>query len=116
MSVVITNYEMPECCDVCLFSCWSNLHQTCSCKLKEYEPGFQDFSSDYKIRRSDICPLEERKTGRWIKLDMHAHLANHKCTACGQECYVPTFMGEPMYTYCPNCGARMDGEVEGKKK
>ena len=53
----------------------------------------------------------ERKTGKWIKLDMHAHLADHKCTACGQECYVPTCMGEPMYTYCPNCGARM--EVEG---
>ena len=53
----------------------------------------------------------ERK-GRWIKLDMHAHLANHKCTACGQECYVPTCMGDPMYTYCPNCGAKMDGEKE----
>lgn len=54
----------------------------------------------------------ERKKGKWIKLDMHAHLADHKCTACGQECYVPTCMGEPMYTYCPNCGARMEGESE----
>lgn len=53
----------------------------------------------------------ERKTGKWIKLDMHAHIADHKCTACGQECYVPTCMGEPMYVYCPNCGARMDGEA-----
>ena len=53
----------------------------------------------------------ERKKGMWIKLDMHAHIADHKCTACGQECYVPTCMGEPMYTYCPNCGARMDGGV-----
>lgn len=52
------------------------------------------------------------KNGKWIKLDMHAHLADHKCTACGQECYVPTCMGEPMYTYCPNCGARMEGESE----
>lgn len=52
----------------------------------------------------------ERK-GRWIKLDMHAHLANHKCTACGQECYVPTCMGEPMYTYCPHCGAKMNEET-----
>lgn len=56
---------------------------------------------------------EERKTGRWIKLDLHAHLADHKCTACGQECYVPTCMGEPMYAYCPNCGARMEDATNG---
>lgn len=55
----------------------------------------------------DAVPVRH---GKWIKLDMHAHLADHKCTACGQECYVPTCMGEPMYIYCPNCGARMDGE------
>lgn len=53
--------------------------------------------------------IEERKTGKWIKLDAHAHLADHKCTACGQECYVPTCMGDPMYEFCPNCGAKMDG-------
>ena len=55
----------------------------------------------------DAVPVRH---GKWIKLDMHAHLADHKCTACGQECYVPTCMGEPMYIYCPNCGARMDEE------
>ena len=53
----------------------------------------------------------ERKMGKWIKLDAHAHLADHKCSACGQECYVPTCMGDSMYDYCPNCGARMkEGE------
>ena len=56
--------------------------------------------------------VQPERKGRWIKLDMHAHLADHKCTACGQECYVPTCMGEPMYTYCPNCGADMRGESE----
>ena len=58
----------------------------------------------------------ERKKGKWIKLDMHAHLADHKCTACGQECYVPTCMGEPMYTYCPNCGADMRGDNDDQSK
>lgn len=57
----------------------------------------------------------EPKKGRWIKLDMHAHLADHKCTACGQECYVPTCMGEPIYDFCPNCGADMrEGEADGQ--
>ena len=53
-------------------------------------------------------PSAEPKRGRWIKLDMHRGMADHKCTACKQECYVPTCMGEPMYAFCPNCGAKME--------
>ena len=52
-------------------------------------------------------PTIQPKKGRWIKLDMHIGMADHKCTACEQECYVPTCMGEPMYAFCPNCGADM---------
>ena len=55
-------------------------------------------------------PAIQPKRGRWIKLDMHRGMADHKCTACEQECYVPTCMGEPMYAFCPNCGAMMKGE------
>ena len=53
-------------------------------------------------------PPIQPKRGKWIKLDMHRGMADHKCTACKQECYVPTCMGEPMYAYCPNCGAKME--------
>lgn len=52
---------------------------------------------------------ENAKRGKWVKLDMHPHLADHKCTACGESAYVPTCMGEPMYLFCPNCGALMRG-------
>lgn len=57
MSVLIKCMQMPDNCDVCLFSDWSNLHQTSCCKLKEYEPGFPDFSRDYLTKRSEICPM-----------------------------------------------------------
>ena len=57
-------------------------------------------------------PPIQPKRGRWIKLDMHRGMADHKCSVCEQECYVPTCMGEPMYAYCPNCGAMMRGESE----
>ena len=53
-------------------------------------------------------PPIQPKRGRWLKLDMHRGMADHKCTACEQECYVPTCMGEPMYAFCPNCGAKME--------
>lgn len=51
--------EMPKCCDVCMFSQWSNLSQTASCKLKDYEPCFDDFSKEYKSKRASFCPLHE---------------------------------------------------------
>jgi hypothetical protein len=36
-----------------------------------------------------------------------------KCSECGYKAEVPTCMGEPIYIFCPNCGAKMDG---GEKK
>ena len=81
------------------------------------EPAYQHTGEDWYVgmncAESELYELpsaQPERRGRWIKLDMHAHLADHKCTACGQECYVPTCMGEPMYTYCPNCGADMREE------
>lgn len=71
MSVLIKGMRMPECCDVCMFACWSNLSQTASCKLKEYEPCFANFSTKYKSKRAGFCPLVElpEKHGRLIDYD-----------------------------------------------
>lgn len=59
MSVVIKGMKMPSCCDVCRFSDWSNLHQTACCKMRDYEPCFEDHSMDYEEKRADFCPLVE---------------------------------------------------------
>ena len=71
-----------------------------------------DSPCEYQNANIAMPTAEKVKRGRWVKLDMHPHLADHKCTACGESAYVPTCMGEPMYLFCPNCGARME-EVEG---
>ena len=47
--------------------------------------------------------------GRWERIDKR-YVEMFKCSICRSECYVPTCMGEPMYDYCPNCGAKMDGD------
>ena len=60
-------------------------------------------------------PAIQPKRGRWLKLDMHIGMADHKCTVCKQECYVPTCMGEPMYAFCPNCGADMRQKGENSE-
>ncbi len=59
MGVYIKGMEMPDSCDACKFSDWSNLHQTACCKILEYKPCFSDFSSEYETRISDLCPLVE---------------------------------------------------------
>lgn len=71
MSVLIKGLIMPSCCDGCTFSDWSNLHQTASCKLHDYDPCFADHSREYEDKRADFCPLVEVKEphGRLIDVD-----------------------------------------------
>lgn len=47
------------------------------------------------------------KHGRWewMTEDMY------NCTYCGTINHVKEVMGRPDFNYCPNCGARMDGET-----
>ena len=59
MSILIKGLIMPSCCDGCTFSDWSNLHQTASCKLHDYDPCFADHSREYGDKRADFCPLIE---------------------------------------------------------
>lgn len=53
---------------------------------------------------------EPVRHGRWVRLDMHIGEPDFKCTVCNTSVHVPTCMGEPMYEYCPVCGAVMDLE------
>lgn len=59
MGVYIKGMKMPNNYDVCIFSDWSNLHQTASCKICEYDLCFDDFSKEYLAKRANFCPLVE---------------------------------------------------------
>lgn len=64
------------------------------------------------------------KAGRELaeKLDKHARWIKccnlmgeyFKCSECGYKADVPTCMGEPIYIFCPDCGAKMDGGAENE--
>ena len=61
-------------------------------------------------RRADAVPVVR---GEWIKSD------NYKgwlvCSAC-RDCYVDNaWVNGKKWRYCPNCGAKMDGE-KGEKE
>ena len=51
----------------------------------------------------------ERKRGEWIEVaeDWRKQIVWSKCSECGYSVSTD-------YPYCPNCGARMKGEREGK--
>lgn len=52
----------------------------------------------------------DRAKGEWIRLGMHNGEEQFKCSVCKVECYVPECMYEPIYAFCPNCGADMREE------
>ena len=57
--------------------------------------------------------VEKVWRGEWIKMNAHRGMEQYKCSKCGQEIYVPEFMGEPLYTFCPMCCAAMtDSSVD----
>lgn len=62
------------------------------------------------IPNADVRPVIP---AQWIALDIYRSEGNYKCSNCGQPCYVPECMGEPMYSVCPNCGADMGGSEDG---
>ena len=43
----------------------------------------------------------------WITEDIYG------CTNCGATNHVKEVMGQPDFNYCPNCGAKMDGDGNG---
>ena len=50
------------------------------------------------------------KTGHWKPFDLTYGRSIFYCTACGESAEIPICMDEPLYKYCPNCGARMESE------
>lgn len=56
------------------------------------------------IERLNGLPTAEPRKGRWEYND-YGGLGNWHCTACGEICIC-----NGVEDYCPNCGARMEGE------
>lgn len=56
----------------------------------------------YEIPPADVTLV---KHGRWYKDDQDKLLMRIRCSICNKAIY-----SENHFAYCPNCGARMDGE------
>lgn len=50
-------------------------------------------------------PTIEPKRGKWIAVEYNDGTVHTECSVCGYGRGVP-----PVRNYCPNCGAKMDGD------
>lgn len=61
------------------------------------------------IPSADVQPV---KRGWWMTSHPVDIAKEFKCTACGGLVELPVFVKKCYYDFCPNCGARMDGDTE----
>ena len=61
-----------------------------------------------RIKEQPTAEVEPVRHGRWEQCfeDWRKQIEGDKCSACGFEHYGCNIRS---YSYCPNCGARMDG-------
>ena len=49
--------------------------------------------------------------GRWVEGGLFSDIA--KCSVCGSKHFTMDFVRSNKFNYCPNCGAKMDGDGNG---
>lgn len=64
------------------------------------------------VPAADVAPVVH---GRWIEQEDPMLDVYYTCSVCKEDFYIET-TGYPekdmfLYTYCPNCGAKMDGDT-----
>lgn len=64
------------------------------------------------VTSADVQPMMH---GKWIaeNRDNRGYADCYTCTNCNCYTYTYTLMKDCEYDYCPNCGARMDGGIDG---
>ena len=51
----------------------------------------------------------------WKPFDLKWGRSIWYCSACEESTEVPTYLGTPMYNFCPMCGANMNMKSENKQ-
>ena len=56
---------------------------------------------------ADVAPVVH---GEWVERADYNFDVYYDCSACGESfCFIEGVPEENFYSYCPNCGAKMDG-------
>ena len=79
-----------------------------------------------QVQKVPAADVVEVRHGKWIdgldvpkkERERHPYVYLHgekHCSVCYKEAYYDTDYGQQLFDYCPNCGARMDGGVNGEQ-
>ena len=89
------------------------------CRYASPEMAWDRIDIVHKI--NEMPTIEEHNTGKWIPYEFGDDTW-HKCTACGIADHYISIVQRPNGTtgrlksvrnFCPNCGAKMEGEENG---
>ena len=86
-------------------------------------PMFKNLREEWAIKTEGFRKAEEvimsipsadRPQGEWIETDeTDCGATVYKCSECELRVSdLPTILGKPIYSFCPNCGCRMRKENE----
>lgn len=89
--------------------------------LIQYEPmlspkgngQYEEVSVAYKSQIDDLPTIEGRKTGKWEEREVLTEKVidewqSARCSVCGRYHTTPYMYYFDNYSFCPNCGARME--------
>ena len=65
----------------------------------------------YAVNALFKVPSADRPSGKWLKFGLGRGTRILFCTNCERRIEVPLSQGDSNYDFCPNCGARMKGEI-----
>lgn len=65
----------------------------------------------YGVEDIPAADVVEMRNGRWMDAESDDGCIVWHCSVCSYP--VKTIGGYPIYHYCPNCGALMDGKEDG---
>lgn len=82
-----------------------------SCNPAEWTRGYEQGVKDVvcKFEFAPTIDAEPVKRGRWVNVEDRPFMI-YACSQCGEKWGYGTVIH---CHYCPNCGARMDGEGDG---
>lgn len=81
----------------------------------KYKINVLDANADINriISEMPAADVAEVKHGKWIEKETYLG-TYYDCSICGESfCFIEGSPTDNLYKYCPNCGAKMDGESNG---